>query len=105
ARARVLALPFRLALVAVGCGEIATFAAMAFDQWQGRTPLPVAVGLVLCTSAMIALVAVPLYALARAALVPLAQRHASEAPPKGRPLRSEERRVGKECRSRWWPYH
>src|SRR5205807_3997503 len=21
------------------------------------------------------------------------------------PLRSEERRVGKECRSRWWPYH
>src|SRR5687767_15876354 len=24
--------------------------------------------------------------------------------PVGRP-RSEERRVGKECRSRWWPYH
>ena len=23
----------------------------------------------------------------------------------GRPLRSEERRVGKECRSRWSPYH
>src|SRR5256886_13027378 len=24
----------------------------------------------------------------------------------GRPVkRSEERRVGKECRSRWWPYH
>ena len=22
-----------------------------------------------------------------------------------RPLRSEERRVGKECRSRWSPYH
>src|SRR5262245_62593329 len=22
-----------------------------------------------------------------------------------RPLRSEERRVGKECRSRWWAYH
>src|SRR5689334_11849807 len=21
------------------------------------------------------------------------------------PARSEERRVGKECRSRWWPYH
>ena len=21
------------------------------------------------------------------------------------PPRSEERRVGKECRSRWWPYH
>src|SRR5579883_3148957 len=21
------------------------------------------------------------------------------------PMRSEERRVGKECRSRWWPYH
>src|SRR6478609_7046056 len=25
-------------------------------------------------------------------------------PGRGRP-RSEERRVGKECRSRWWPYH
>ena len=24
---------------------------------------------------------------------------------KSRPLRSEERRVGKECRSRWSPYH
>ena len=23
----------------------------------------------------------------------------------GTPLRSEERRVGKECRSRWSPYH
>src|SRR3712207_8990048 len=23
----------------------------------------------------------------------------------GRGGRSEERRVGKECRSRWWPYH
>src|SRR6266511_2594792 len=22
-----------------------------------------------------------------------------------KPIRSEERRVGKECRSRWWPYH
>src|ERR1019366_9844087 len=21
------------------------------------------------------------------------------------PIRSEERRVGEECRSRWWPYH
>src|SRR5256885_3382617 len=25
--------------------------------------------------------------------------------PGGEPLRSEERRVGKECRSRWSPYH
>src|SRR2546430_5943660 len=26
-------------------------------------------------------------------------------PPPGRRIRSEERRVGKECRSRWSPYH
>ena len=26
-------------------------------------------------------------------------------PEKGAKLRSEERRVGKECRSRWSPYH
>ena len=25
--------------------------------------------------------------------------------PQGGPMRSEERRVGKECRSRWSPYH
>ena len=25
--------------------------------------------------------------------------------PSGKPIRSEERRVGKECRSRWSPYH
>ena len=25
--------------------------------------------------------------------------------PEGDPIRSEERRVGKECRSRWSPYH
>ena len=30
--------------------------------------------------------------------------HASPAP-RGSVLRSEERRVGKECRSRWSPYH
>ncbi|MCU1281180.1 MAG: histidine kinase [bacterium] len=86
ARMRVLALPFRLALVVVVGGEVATLSAMVYDQWRGTTPLPVAVGLVLCTSAMIALVAVPLYALARAALVPLAQRHATEQAPRGRPL-------------------
>src|SRR5690242_21884864 len=30
-----------------------------------------------------------------------------DGPPVGQKdrLRSEERRVGKECRSRWWPYH
>src|SRR5260370_9064772 len=35
---------------------------------------------------MIALVVVPLYALARAALMPLAVRHATESAPAGRPL-------------------
>ena len=28
-----------------------------------------------------------------------------ETPPKVTDVRSEERRVGKECRSRWSPYH
>ena len=28
-----------------------------------------------------------------------------EVPKANRPDRSEERRVGKECRSRWSPYH
>ena len=86
ARRRVLALPFRLALVTVVGGELAVLVAMAYDQWRGATPLPLAVGLVLCTSAMVALVAVPLYALARAVLVPIAQRHATESAPDGRPL-------------------
>ena len=29
----------------------------------------------------------------------------SQAPPAKKDFRSEERRVGKECRSRWSPYH
>src|SRR5687767_12245613 len=31
--------------------------------------------------------------------------HRRAAQRAGRGARSEERRVGKECRSRWWPYH
>src|SRR5690349_25095819 len=34
----------------------------------------------------------------------LAAGSPSLAPPPAFPGRSEERRVGKECRSRWWPY-
>lgn len=86
ARRRVLALPFRLAFVTVAGGVVATIAAMVYDQLRGATPVPLAVGIVLCTLAMIALVAVPIYALARTALVPLAQRHASESAPDGRGL-------------------
>src|SRR5205814_8435103 len=56
------------------------------DQSRGATPLTVAVGIVLCTLAMVALIAVPIYALARATLVPLAQRHATESAPEGRGL-------------------
>ena len=32
-------------------------------------------------------------------------RKARAADTTGQPVRSEERRVGKECRSRWSPYH
>src|SRR5690606_39985141 len=37
------------------------------------------------------------------AAFPLACR-ARKVPPHDEATRSEERRVGKECRSRWWPY-
>jgi signal transduction histidine kinase len=86
ARRRVLALPFRLAVVTVVGGELTAIVAMLYDQWRGQTPLPVAVGLTLCSGALVALVAVPLFALVRAALVPLAQKLATEDPPAGRPL-------------------
>ena len=33
------------------------------------------------------------------------ERHAGSSPVLGTLGRSEERRVGKECRSRWSPYH
>ena len=36
---------------------------------------------------------------------PLRPRPDGERPLRPRPDRSEERRVGKECRSRWSPYH
>ena len=48
---------------------------------------------------------------AKAATTPLYQRSFEEADivvgelPEGFTARSEERRVGKECRSRWSPYH
>jgi signal transduction histidine kinase len=86
ARRRVLALPFRLAFIAVFGSELTTFGALLLDRLRGATPLPVAAGLVLCTSTQVALLAVPLYAIARAALQPLALRHADESPPRGRPL-------------------
>ena len=35
----------------------------------------------------------------------LLQRRPDLAAPAGLPVGSEERRVGKECRSRWSPYH
>ena len=87
ARKRVLALPFRLALVTV----------VGAASWPRSAPWPTTSGVAprrcpspsgsSCARArMFALAAVPLYALARAALVPLAQRHADEAPPRGRPL-------------------
>src|SRR5471032_1456504 len=34
-----------------------------------------------------------------------AGRRSRSAAKRGNPVRSEERRVGKECRSRWSPYH
>src|SRR3712207_9121782 len=36
---------------------------------------------------------------------PASASHPSPPPPPPPPPRSEERRVGKECRSRWSPYH
>src|SRR2546426_10452194 len=36
---------------------------------------------------------------------PLARFYKTDFPPLERAWRSEERRVGKECRSRWSPYH
>src|SRR2546425_12172095 len=39
------------------------------------------------------------------AFVAAGQLAASPAPSRKRKKRSEERRVGKECRSRWSPYH
>ena len=57
---------------------------MSFDRIAGRFALG-------------ALLALPTLALAQA---PAAIKGAAP-----RELRSEERRVGKECRSRWSPYH
>src|SRR2546422_7315117 len=45
-------------------------------------------------------------ALRRAHELPAVRRHAMDAKALGAAVvRSEERRVGKECRSRWSPYH
>src|SRR5574340_404437 len=52
--------------------------------------------------------ALPISEAAAAAAERPDRQAAQGAPPaaaRRRPLRSEERRVGKECRSRWSPYH
>src|SRR5947207_13459399 len=41
---------------------------------------------------------------ARRSVSAIGGRHFSTKPAPKRWIRSEERRVGKECRARWWPY-
>ena len=49
-------------------------------------------------------VVAPMAGISNAAGAGVQQRQQS-GPPPDTSLRSEERRVGKECRSRWSPYH
>ncbi|HEY7956966.1 MAG TPA: HAMP domain-containing sensor histidine kinase [Polyangia bacterium] len=85
ARGRVLALPARLALAVLGCGLLA-LAAMLAGLWVAGAPPAQVVGAGLCTAAVLAVVPVPLYALSRVLLLPVALALGDERPPEGRRL-------------------
>jgi signal transduction histidine kinase len=86
ARRRVLRLPAYLAFVTVGAGTAANVVGMVVNRFMLPTPMSLIVGIGLCTSALIGLCALPLYAFARHALLPLAVEFADESLPTGRPL-------------------
>ena len=83
ARRRVLQLPVRLALVVLAT-EAAGVVALLIGLRLSQAPLPVAVGLGLCTAALGALPPVPLYAFARVTLLPLALNLGDGQMPTGR---------------------
>jgi signal transduction histidine kinase len=82
-RRSVLELPARLALVFL-VAEVVVLAVLTIALLLSDVPGPVVLTLVLCSSALFALPVVPLYAYARAALLPLATALGDEKRPKGR---------------------
>ena len=85
ARLRVLQLPMRIGLAVLGA-EVVALIALVVGLRLSHTPLPVVVGLTLCTTAILALPPVPLYAFASVTLLPLALKLGDEKPPQGRRL-------------------
>jgi signal transduction histidine kinase len=82
-RARVLQAPFRLSLALLGC-EVLALTGMTAALLGAGTPLPLDIGLALCSAAVMALPPVPLYAFARVMLLPVALELGDENPPAGR---------------------
>jgi signal transduction histidine kinase len=85
ARARVLAAPARLALMLLAC-EAFALTGMTAALLGAGAPLPLDVGIFLCSAALMVLPPVPLYAFARVQLLPLALELGDEKPPAGRPV-------------------
>jgi signal transduction histidine kinase len=82
ARRRVLQLPRRLAF-SVLAAEAVGLVALEIALRLVHAPLPVLVGLGLCTTAILALPPVPLYAFSSVSLLPLALELGEEKPPEG----------------------
>src|SRR2546422_8352808 len=104
AHARIVAIRAERAKTMPGVVAVFTHADLA--RWMKPLPLFGAAPPDLAAAVKFDLRQAPQYALARERV-----RHVGEivamvvADDRGRAERSEERRVGKECRSRWSPYH
>jgi signal transduction histidine kinase len=79
ARRRALALPLDLAAVMLGC-EAAGLVALGISLWATHAPIQATVGVLVSTAAVLALLPVPLFAIARPALLPLAISVGEEPP-------------------------
>jgi signal transduction histidine kinase len=82
-RRSVLELPSKLAQVFLAVAAV-VLAALLLGMYLSGARGPIVLTLVLCSSALLALPAVPLYAYARAALLPLATGLGNEKKPDGR---------------------
>jgi signal transduction histidine kinase len=81
-RRRVLGIPLRVAVATLST-ELVGLLGLTATLVAAHTPLPVVVGLGLCTSAVLALPAVPLFAFARVTLLPTAIALGDEKPAEG----------------------
>ena len=102
---RMLAAAVAVALTSIGLTSVAATPAMAAGAAVSAPSVPAAGGTITVTGSGFAADGVGIYLGLGPAGLPGFYLGANSLVPTETDPRSEERRVGKECRSRWSPYH